>query len=243
MLTDGGTLTGPTSAAATVEDLLISLSGFVDSGSLGSTQNIVTELSAAVSTSPDTPDELRGAVDGFTTGLTKLNENKGALDESFRTTGVLTHQLADGRAQIMAAINKLAPALNVVSDNIGLITSTLDKTNKVTAATNDFLANDSDDLVGMLHHLSELLSQVRSAAPTFGSLSDNLAALTPKWDRSTSSSGAAVATKLYWLSPGVGFDSASRLPELSDIDAGSQSLQQTLQRIIARLSGTQGCCG
>ncbi|WAC55817.1 MlaD family protein [Gordonia sp. SL306] len=239
-LGDGDSLDGPTSAAATVEDLLVSTSGLVDSGSLSSLQVILTELSSAVSAHPD---ELSGSIEGLTTAITKFNKNSAEVDESMRNMQVLTGQLADGRAQIMASINKLGPAVNAVNSQIGQILTTLDKTNRVTAATNDFLNSDQDNLVELIGHLSTALRGLRGAANVLGPLSDNLATLTPKWVKSTPGSAAALSAKVYYLNPGAGFDSASRLPELQDVDEGSKALQQTLTRLLARLTGTRGCCG
>lgn len=240
LMVDGDTLTGPTSAAATVEDLLISMSGVVDSGSLNSLTVILTELSSAVATNPT---DLNGAIRGLTTGIRKLNQSSAAVDRSLATTRVLTGQLAGGRAQIMASINKLGPALESLNGQIATILTTLDKTQQVTAATNDFLDTDQDNLVEMLGHLSTVLAGLRQAAGPLGSLADNLHTLTPKWVKSTPGSAAAVSSKVYWLSPGVGFDSASRLPEIEDVDEGSAALQQTLTRLLARITGTKGCCG
>ncbi|MEO9327632.1 MlaD family protein [Gordonia aurantiaca] len=237
---NGDTLSGPTSAAATVEDLLISMSGVVDSGSLNSLTIILTELSKAVATNPS---DLSGAIVGLTTGIRKLNQNAGRVDRSLENTRILTGELAEGRAQIMASINKLGPALNSLNSQIDSILTTLDKTQTVTKATNDFLNTDQDDLVEMLEHLSTVLAGLRQAAGPLGSLADNLHLLVPKWVKSTPGSAAAVSAKVYWLNPGVGFDSASRLPEASDIDSGSAALQQTIARLIARLTGTKGCCG
>ncbi|WP_414625836.1 MlaD family protein [Gordonia alkanivorans] len=240
LMVDGDTLTGPTSAASTVEDLLISMSGVVDSGSLNSLTVILTELSAAVATNPT---DLNGAIRGLTTGIRKLNQSSAQVDRSLENTRILTGQLADGRAQIMASINKLGPALQALNGQIGSILTSLDKAQQVTAATNDFLRTDQDNLVEMLGHLSTVLAGLRQAAGPLGSLADNLHTLTPKWIKSTPGSAAAVSAKVYWLNPGVGFDSASRLPELEDVDSGSAALQQTLTRLLARLTGTKGCCG
>ncbi|GAA13552.1 MlaD family protein [Gordonia alkanivorans] len=239
-MVDGDTLTGPTSAASTVEDLLISMSGVVDSGSLNSLTVILTELSAAVATNPT---DLNGAIRGLTTGIRKLNQSSAQVDRSLENTRILTGQLADGRAQIMASINKLGPALQSLNGQIGSILTSLDKAQQVTSATNDFLRTDQDNLVEMLGHLSTVLAGLRQAAGPLGSLADNLHTLTPKWIKSTPGSAAAVSAKVYWLNPGVGFDSASRLPELEDVDSGSAALQQTLTRLLARLTGTKGCCG
>ncbi len=239
-VSDGDTLTGPTSAAATVEDLLVATSGLVDSGSLNSLTVILTELSKAVSANPD---ELAGSIEGLTTAITKFNQNAAAVDEAMANTRRLTDELAAGRAQIMASINKLAPAVDAVNGQIGMILTTLDKTNQVTASTNDFLNSDGDNLVELFGNLSTVLAGLREASGTLGLLADNVAVLTPKWVKSTPGSAAALSSKIFYLNPGVGFDSASRLPDVSDVDAASQSLQQTLTRLLARLNGTKGCCG
>ncbi len=239
-LGDGDQLTGPTSAAATVEDLLVSTAGVVDSGSLNSLTVILTELSNAVAPNPDA---LSGSIEGLTTAITKFNENAARVDESMRYTQVLTGQLAAGRAQIMASIDKLGPAVDAVNGQIGQILTTLDKTNQVTAATNDFLQSDGGNLVELLANLNTALGGLREGAKTLGPLADNLAELTPKWVKATPGSAAALSSKVYYLNPGVGFDAATRLPELEDVDSASESLQQTLTRLLARLSGTKGCCG
>lgn len=239
-MVDGDVLTGRTSAAATVEDLLVSFSGVVDSGSLNSLTIILTELSSAVATNPD---DLAGAIRGLTTGISKLNRSSAQVDRSLVATRRLTGELSEGRAQVMASINKLGPAINSLNDQIGAILTTLGKTQQVTAATNDFLETDQDDLIEMLGHLATLLKGLRYAADPLGDLADNLQELTPKWAKSTPGSAAAVSAKVYWLNPGVGFDSASRLPEAQDIDEGSAALQQTLARLLARINGTGGCCG
>ncbi len=239
-LSDGDTLTGPTSAAATVEDLLISVSGVVDSGSLNSLTVILTELSAAVSPHPN---ELNDSIEGLTTAIRKFNLNAGEVDRAMANTRVLTAQLAAGRAQIMASINKIGPAVNAVNSQIGSVLTTLNKTQQVTAATNDFLNSNGNNLVELIGHLNTVVIGLQQAAPTLGSLADNLHILVPRWAKTTQGSAAALSAKVYWLNPGVGFDSASRLPELGDVDAGSAALQQTLTRLLARLTGTKGCCG
>lgn len=239
MVRDGGTLTGPTSAAATVEDLLVSLTGLVDSGSVSSLQRIFTELSTAIG---GNAPELHGAIEGFTTAIDKFNKNSAAVDQSMAVTARWSKELANGRNQIAAAINKLPAAINTVNDQLGMILTTLDKTNKVTAATNDFLNTEQADFGEMLGHLNTTLVALENAAPIFGPLADRMAELNPKWVKSTSGSAAAVSAKVYWLTPGAGFDSASRLPEGADVTNGMHSLEQTLARIIARLTGTKGCC-
>lgn len=238
---DGGTLEGPRTAAATVEDLLVSAAAVVDGGSLGSLQTVLTELSNAVS---GNGNELSGAITGFTTAISRFNKNAGQVDVAMANTRQLTAQLSTGRAQILAAVAKLPAAIDVINGQMSSILTTLDKTNRVTAATSDFLATNKQNTVDLIANLATAFAGLRDAAKQLGPLSDNLAILTPKWaNKATPGSAAAVAAKVYWLSPGVGFDTATRLPELQDVDEGSKSLQQTLTRLLARLSGTKGCCG
>ena len=230
---DGDRLTGDTSAAATVEDLLVSMTSQVDSGSIGSLQEIFTELSTAIS---GNSSELAGSINGFTDAIAKFNDNSDEVDKAMAETATLTGQLADGREQIAAAINKLPPAINAVNDNLDLVLSTLDKTNSVTAATNDFLDAEKDNLVEMLGHLNTTLEALDKTAPQLGPLMDRLAELTPKFRNSTQGNAALVSGNVYFLSPGVGFDSRTRLPELNDLEDGVQTLQQTLEIIIRRMS-------
>ncbi|MCF8611220.1 MCE family protein [Gordonia sp. HY285] len=234
---DGGTLTGPTSAAATVEDLLISTTALVDSGSVSALQRIFTELSTAIG---GNAPELHGAIEGFTTAIDKFNRNSGEVDRAMAVTADLTKELADGRSQIAASVNKLPAAIDAVDGQVGSILTTLDKSNKVTSATNDFLKSEKQNFSELLVNLNTTLGALNESAPIFGPLSDRLAELTPKWAKSTASSAASVAAKVFWLSPGVGFDSASRLPDASDITQGDHALQVTLARLLAMITGDTG---
>ncbi|GAA4679214.1 MCE family protein [Gordonia humi] len=233
---DGGALSGPTSAAATVEDLLVSATGLVDGGSINALQRIFTELSTAIG---GNAPELKGAIDGFTTAIDKFNKNSDQVDEAMAATAKLTQELADGRSQIAAAVNKLPAAIDAVDGQVGSILDTLDKSNKVTAATNDFLRTEKDDFGELLVNLNTTLTALNESAPTLGPLSDRLSALNPKWKSATMGSAADVAAKVYWLSPGVGFDAATRLPEASDVTQGDHALQVTLARLLA-MFGVKG---
>ncbi|MFT4201204.1 MlaD family protein [Gordonia sp. (in: high G+C Gram-positive bacteria)] len=240
---DGGELSGKTSAAATVEDLLVTAAATVDGGSLGSLQTIVTELAAAVGTTPQDHDDLAGVIRGFTTAITRLNVNAAQVDKSMQLTDGLTAQIAAGRPQIQAAIAKLPAAVNAVNSQMSMILSTVEKTNRVTAATNDFLGTTKGETLDLLNSLSTALSGLNEATNTVGPLVDNLHLLLPKWAKTTKTSAATVGTRVYYLTPGTGFDAASRFPELKDLDEGTAALQQTLTRIIAQLTATKGCCG
>ena len=120
---------------------------------------------------------------------------------------------------------------------LGLILDTLGKSNQVTKATSDFLNKRQDDLIELFTHLDTATKALNKTAPKLEPLMQRLFELNPKWQNSTPGSAATVATKLYWLTPGVGFDSASRWPELQDLEGGIESLQQTLSIVLARLTG------
>ncbi|GAB10141.1 Mce family protein [Gordonia araii NBRC 100433] len=242
LVADGGQLQGDTSAAATVEDLLVTAAATVDGGSLGSLQTIITELSAAVGTTPEDHRDLVGVLRGFTTAIYRLNANAAEVDKSMAVTRSLTAQLSDGRPQLQAAIAKLPAAVNAVNSQMSMILATIDKTNKVTAATNDFLNTNEQNTIEFVESLSVALAGLQDATNTLGPLVDNLHLLLPKWAKSTQSSAASVSARVYYLTPGTGFDAASRFPELKDLDESTKTLQQTLTRILGRLTGTKGCC-
>ncbi len=240
---DGGELDGPRRAGATVEDLLVTAAAAVDGGALGSLQTIITELSAAVGTTPADHNDLTGVIRGFTTAIYRLNVNAAEVDRSMALTRGLTAQIAGGRPQLQAAIAKLPAAVNAVNSQMSMILATMDKTRKVTAATVDFLDTNQQNTVDLVNSLAVALAGLDDATHSLGPLVDNLHLLLPKWAKSTKTSAASVATRVYYLTPGTGFDAASRFPELKDLDEASKSLQQTLTRILAQLTGTKGCCG
>lgn len=240
---NGSELTGPTGAAATVEDLLISAAASVDGGSLGSLQTIINELAAAIGTTPADHKDLIGVVSGFTTAISRLNANAAQVDKSMLLTSNLTAQIAAGRPQIQAAIAKLPAAINTVNDQMSAILATMEKTNKITAATTDFLNTTQGNTIELVDSLAVALSGLNEATGSIEGLVDNLHALLPKWSKTTRTSAATVSTRVYYLTPGTGFDAASRFPELRDLDEGTKALEQTLTRILAQLTGTKGCCG
>ncbi|WP_043451490.1 MlaD family protein [Jongsikchunia kroppenstedtii] len=229
-----------TSAGASVEDLLVSASAFVDGGILNGATNLVHELSTAVG---DHPQDVTTVIRGFTTAISKLNQNTGEINNSLATIDDLTGDLARGRDQLSGSVATLGPVLALVNGQINNILSLVNKSSPVTAAMNDFLGSETGNAVSMVDSLQSLSGDLRSAAGLFGPVSDKVAATLPQFAKSVRGSSAAVSSKLYWITPGYGFDSGSRLPELDDIGQGVNSLHQTLVRLLARLTGTQGCCG
>jgi virulence factor Mce-like protein len=229
-----------TSAGASVEDLLVSASAFVDGGILNGATNVVHELSAAVG---DHPEDVATVLRGFTTAVSRLSQNTDEINESLGNIESLTGDLARGRDQLSGSIATLGPVLALVNGQINNILSLVNKTGPVTAAMNDFLGSESDNAVSMVASLKSVAQDLNSAAGLFAPVSDQVAATLPKFAKSVRGSSAAVSAKLYWITPGYGFDSGSRLPEIDDIGQGVNSLHQTLVRLLARLTGTQGCCG
>ncbi|MFT3662065.1 MAG: MlaD family protein [Gordonia sp. (in: high G+C Gram-positive bacteria)] len=243
---DGDNLTGTTGAAATVEDMLVAITAQVDSGSISSLQTLFTELSTAIS-GEGKYKELQGTINGFTQAIEKFNKNSSEVDRAMANTAKLTGQLAKGRDQIAAAVNKLPPAIATINDDLGLIVDTLSKSNQVTQATNDFLNKREDTLIDLIGNLATTMSTLDETAPQLQPLVQRLLELTPKWKKSTLGSAATVNARLWYLTPGVetfpgiSSDSASRWPELDkDLPNTVDSLRQTLEAINSRLTGRNG---
>jgi virulence factor Mce-like protein len=240
MMQPGAELTGQTTEAATVEDLLVTATAFVDGGSIKNLTEIVNELSDAVG---GKAPELTGLIEGMTTGISRLAQNTVEFDTSLASFNGLAEDLSAGRQQLVASINTVGPALDVVNGQIPALVTTLNKTSTVTGALNDFLDTQSDNAAELTHNLLVDIEALGRAVGELGPLSDKLRVLTPKWVDATPGSAATVAARLWYLSPGFGTDSGSRLPEMEDFNQGVNSLNQTLTRVLARLTGTRGCCG
>lgn len=240
MMKPGDSLSGETSEAATVEDLLVTATAFVDGGAIKNLTEIINELSNAVG---GKAPELTGLITGMTTAISRLAQNTGEIDTALQSLNGLSTDLANGRQQLVASINTVGPALNVVSGQIPSIVTTLDKTKVVTDALNDFLDSQSENTVELTDNLLADVRALGETTPELANVADKLKVLTPKWVNATPGSAATVAARVWFLSPGFGVDAGSRLPELGDVDQGINSLHQTLVRVLARLTGTQGCCG
>ncbi|ORM33609.1 MlaD family protein [Williamsia sp. 1135] len=236
----GDSLSGETSEAATVEDLLVTATAFVDGGAIKNLTEIINELSNAVG---GKAPELTGLITGMTTAISRLAQNTTEIDTALASLDGLSTDLANGREQLVASINTVGPALSVVDAQIPSIVTTLDKTKVVTDALNDFLDSQTGNTVELTNNLLVDVEALGRAIGELGPVADKLKVLTPKWVNATPGSAATVAARVWFLSPGFGFDAASRLPEVGDIDQGVNSLHQTLVRVLARLAGTQGCCG
>ncbi|WP_020105816.1 MlaD family protein [Nocardia sp. 348MFTsu5.1] len=240
VMQSGDTLTGDMTEAATVEDLLVTATAFVDGGAIKYLTEIVNELSDAIGgKSP----ELTGLIQGLTTGVSRLAMNTEEIDTSLESLNGVTTDVANGRNQLVASINTVGPALAVVNGQIPSIVTTMNKTKAVTDALNDFLDTQSENAVEMADNLAADVDAFGRAAGELGPLADQLRVLTPKWVDATPGSAATVSARVWYLSPGFGFDSRSRLPEMEDLTNGVNSLEQTLTRVLARLTGTRGCCG
>ncbi|WP_188584958.1 MCE family protein [Gordonia jinhuaensis] len=239
VMSDGDMITGPTGAAATVEDILVSATAIVDGGALTQLQQIVQELSLAVG---GHGDEIRGVVDGLTTAIRRLNDNSVEVDHSLDQLAGLTGDLAAGRQKITAGIRALGPALDTVTNQTSSILSTFDTVRSVTGAVDDFVATSRDQAVQFVANLNRFATALDESTAYFVPLATKLHTLTPQWVNSMRSSAAALSAKLYYLTTGFGADDGARLPGLDDLRAGADSLEETLQRVIARLTGTRGCC-
>jgi phospholipid/cholesterol/gamma-HCH transport system substrate-binding protein len=240
VMQSGDTLTGDMSEAATVEDLLVTATAFVDGGAIKNLTEIINELSDAIGgKSP----ELTGVIEGLTTGVSRLAMNTEEIDTALESLNGVTTDLANGRTELVASIDTVGPALAVVNGQIPSIVTTMNKTKAVTDALNDFLDSQSGNTVQLANNLAVDVEAFGRAAGELGPLADQLKVLTPKWVDATPGSAATVSARVWYLSPGFGFDSRSRLPEMEDLTNGVNSLEQTLTRVLARLTGTRGCCG
>lgn len=237
----GDSLSGETSAAATVEDLLVTATAFVDGGAIKYLTEVVNELSNAVG---GKAPELTGFIKGMTTGISRLAQNSGEIDKALQSLNGLSRDLSNGREQLVASINTVGPAFDVLDGQIPSIVTTMDKTKVVTDALGNFLDSQSENTVELTNNLLVDVKALHKATAELGPVADKLKVLTPKWvNEATPGSAATVAARVWFLSTGFGVDAGSRLPELADVDQGINSLHQTLVRVLARLTGTQGCCG
>ncbi len=240
LLADGDTIgLDKTGAAATIEDLLVSLSTYVGNGVFDGLVQIGHELNNAVG---GRAPELQTLVREFTSAFQKMNANTAELDRSIRALGTVSRDLADGRKQLIDSLTALNPALTTINGQIDAIQTTLAKTRATSAALNDFLSTQKGNTESLFRQLNTFAIQLDRAAAQFGPFAENLAAADRALARSTKGNSLAGSLRLQWLTTGFGQDSGSRLWEPSDIPAAQNSIRDTLMRVYSRITGTNGCC-
>ncbi|KAA0019439.1 MCE family protein [Antrihabitans cavernicola] len=233
LLKDGATLgLDKTSAGATVEDILVSVSMLVNGGGLNQLSRIVTELDSAVA---GRGPQLGHLVVELTNTIGSLNQRTAEIDGVLKQFDTVTATLNQRHAELGQVADSLPPMIGTLAENNRAIGDVLGKISTASAALGDFADTSSGELQGMLDNVSTLMGSLTQAGDNLGGTLDALHNLSPGVLATLRGNSLAVSATLSYLA--IGDPSGSHLPNGSDVNAFVGSLAEVLQRLQARVTG------
>jgi virulence factor Mce-like protein len=223
-----------TSAGASVEELLVSLSMLFDGGGIAQLAKLATEMDSIVGgRGPQLADLLKG----LTGVVTSLHRNTDRIDSvlgQFNTTfGVLRQH----KAQLGDVARSLPALVGVLAADNRRLGDLLDKVAVTTDALGDYATVSQDQLAGLVSSTTRLMTALNQAGATLGPALDQLHIDYPKILATMRGNTLTVATKLDYLTIGGLYDSGSRLlPDGQDVLDLVGSLSDLLRHVFTRLA-------
>lgn len=246
IIPDGGTIgLEQTSAGATVEELLASLSMLLNGGGLNELAVIANELDSIVSGhAPETQHllvEMTGVIESLNRNTTQIDSTLDGLNATLATLNL-------NRAQLGAVADSLPAMIGTISENTAAIGDTMAKFSVTSAALEDFSRTTGDDLNNLVHNTDVLMTSLSQMGDNLGQTLDALHQLSPRVNASFQGETLAVAATVSYLSIGALSDpsgsrwplsdqTGTQWPHPYDVNAFIGSLIDVLNRVYARITG------
>ncbi|MFJ4658830.1 MCE family protein [Nocardia sp. NPDC088792] len=236
MLKNGDTLTN-TSAGATVEELLLSISMLFNGGGIASLSKLTSELDSIVG---GRGGQLADVITQMTSVTTSLNNNSKRVDNVLAGFDALADTLEAHHKDLGEVANSLPGMIGAIAENNQAIGTLLTKISTTSAALGDYANTTSDQLAGLLDNANQLMTALARTNNTLGPALDALHDIRPAADASFKGNALAVSATATMLDIGLLTDPAnSKFPDLRDLNDFGGSLIQVLQIIYSRVNGGQ----
>ncbi|MGW4243129.1 MCE family protein [Nocardia sp. NPDC004722] len=234
MLKNGDTITD-TSAGATVEELLMSVSLLFNGGGIASLSKLTSEMDSIVG---GRGEQLGHVLSQMTSVMASLNKNSQRIDGTLAGFSALADTIEANHQQLGQVADTLPGMIGAIAENNQALGDLLTKISTTSAALGDYANTTSDSLASLLDNLSQLMTALSKTDQTLGPALDALHEIRPKVDASFKGDTLAVAATLSMLDIGLLTDPAnSKFPDLKDLNDFGGSLIQVLQIIYGRING------
>ncbi|MFR9753690.1 MCE family protein [Nocardia sp. 004] len=236
MLHDGDTLTlDSTSAGATVEQLLISVSMLFNGGGIASLSKLAGELDSIVG---GRGDQLAHLITEMTGVIGSLNANSARVDRVLSEFDTLAGTIESRRAELGEVADTLPQMIGAIAENNRALGDLLTKLSTSSAALGDYADTSTDQLAGLLDNTQKLMDALAATGDDFGVLFDRLRVLRPKVDATFRGNSFAVFLNVTNLDLSVLSDPEhGKVPDLGDVQDFAGSLLQVLQVVQERVEG------
>ncbi|WP_051153086.1 MCE family protein [Nocardia niigatensis] len=233
-LKNGDQLTN-TSAGATVEELLISVSLLFNGGGIASLSKLTSEMDSIVG---GRGEQVGHVITQLTSVMTSLNNNSARIDGVLAGFSALANTIEANHQQLGQVADTLPGMIGAIAENNQALGDLLTKISTTSAALGDYANTTTDSLNSLLDNLTQLMSALARTNQDFGPALDALHEIRPKADASFKGDTLAVAATATMLDIGLLTDPAnSKFPDLKDLNDFGGSLIQVLQIIYGRING------
>ncbi|WP_227997748.1 MCE family protein [Nocardia australiensis] len=235
-LHDGDTLgLDKTSAGATVEELLISVSMLFNGGGIAALSKLTSEMDSIVG---GRGDQVAHLITEMTGVIGSLNDNSARVDSVLAQFSTLATTIESKRAELGQVADTLPQMIGAVAENNRAIGDLLSKISVTSAALGDYANSSGDQLGSLLGNVQQLMDALSRTDQTLGPALDALHEVKPGLDATLAGNSLAVYATLTNLDLSVLSDPAhGKLQDLRDVQDTVGSLITVLQLIQARVTG------
>ncbi|MEV0356155.1 MCE family protein [Nocardia sp. NPDC050697] len=235
-LQDGDTLPlESTSAGATVEELLVSVSMLFNGGGIASLTRLGTELDSIFG---GRGDQLAHLITEMTGVVGSLNDNSARIDSVLGEFGTLSTTLESRRAELGQVADTLPQMIGAIAENNRALGDLLQRIAVTSAALGDYATTSGADLASLLDNLRDLMDALAATGDDFGAAMEQLHLIAPKVDASFRGKSLAVFATVSNLDIGLLTDPPnSKLPDQTDLNDFVGSFIQVLQVVQSRVNG------
>ena len=236
MLRSGDTIgLDHTSAGATVEELLLSVSMLFNGGGVAALTKLTSELDSMVG---GRPDQLAGLIKQMTSVTGTLHADSDRIDSVLGGFDTLANTIEANHNQLGQVADTLPQMIGAIAENNKQIGDLLGKISTTSAALGDYADTSHDQLAGLLDNVHKLMDALSQTNNTLGPALDALHEIRPKADASFKGNTLAVAATLTQLDAGLITDPAhSKFWDVRDLQDLAGSLIQVLQIVYGRVTG------
>lgn len=223
-----------TASAASVEQLMISISLLLNGGGLNQAARVTAELDSIFA---GKAPQLRHLVGEMTSVMAALNRRTADLDATLGGLSVLTGELAGRKAELGAAADSFPQLIGLFSENNQAIVDLINRVAVTMDALGDFSATNGPQFVSLFQSIQNLMNGFSQMGDDLTGTLEGFHQLYPWMSDSLRGPNLAVGATLSYLDVGALTDpGGSRWPEVGDVPAFLGSLAEVIAKVTGRLA-------
>ncbi|RDI51871.1 MCE family protein [Nocardia mexicana] len=233
-LREGDTIgTDRTGTAASVEQLMMSVSMLINGGGINQAAQISAQMDSMFA---GRGPQLSHLLSEMTSVIDALNRRTGDIDATLQGLNTLSGELARRKAELGSAADTFPQLLGLVNENNQRIVDLTAKVSTTMAALGDFTDTSGPQFLSLFDSIQQLMSGFTDMGDNLTQALDNLHELYPPMMASLRGPVLAVAAVVSYISVGALSDpKGSRWPEIGDVPAFIGSLAQVFEKVFGRV--------